>query len=277
MRKIMCAIIAACLLTGAFACAESSLFTSGATEAKLEAMIPVLDSLAVTLNVTQDEAAEVPAGTAPLKLTYNTADTTLVWKTLRNLADHWLSLNPEYAEVDKTENVATIPGSVMDACAAASFQGLLIAPMQPQTEDEAQGMFYDESEDDYVVTLTESDNHYLVIERNAQDGDAMVVNCGLFEAETDARLGGITARLVAAAPDSMFPYVVADAHAEQSDDFNGLWANYCNIRYIAPEVTPTPRPTATPTPKPTATRSSSHSSSSSSGTAYRRLSQGSTG
>ena len=276
MKKLVCAIITACLLTGVVACAESMLFTSGATEARLEAMIPVLDSLAVTLNVGADEA-ETPDAASPLKLTYNTADTGLVWKTLRNMANQWLTLNPEYARVDQTENVATISGQVMDACAAATFQGLMIAPMQPPAEDQADGMFYDESEDAYVVTLTPADGHYLVIERNAQDGDAMVVNCGLFQAETDARLGGMTARLVAAAPDAMFPYVVADAHAEQSDDFNGLWANYCSIRYVAPEATPTPKPTATPTPKPTATRTSSGSRSSSTGTAYRRLSQGSSG
>ena len=120
MKKIVCAILAACLLTGVLACAESTLFTSGATEAKLETMIPVLDSLAVTLNVAADET-ETSEAAAPLKLTYNTADTGLVWKTLRNMADHWLTLDPQYARVDAQENVAAVSGQVMDACAAASF------------------------------------------------------------------------------------------------------------------------------------------------------------
>ena len=302
MKKLISALIVACMLTTAFALAEGSLFTSGATEQKLEAMIPVLDSLAMSLKVTEDEEdAEMDGEDAPLPPTYSAADNDLVWTQLTNLAADWMVRNPEYAQVDAEEGVALIPGTVMDACATASFQGMLIAPMQPDTPEDDPGLVYDQQEDVYVVTLRQADPqpHYLVIERNAQDGDEMVVNCGLYETETERRLGGMTARMTDAEPDAMYPYAVSEAHAERSDDFNGLWANYCEIRYPEPEVvaaipaastTPRPMPTVKPSPTPTARtstvtstsgsssgRSSSSSSSSDSGTSYRRLSQGSTG
>ena len=271
MKKFICALIAVCMLATTFAVADSVMTATGDTKAKLEAMIPVLDSLAISLNVDQDETDD--DGSA-LRLTYSTADTGLVWSQLKNVAANWLSLDPELAEVDEDNNVIVVQGATMDAVAAASFQSLLLAPMPPEDEELAQGMTYDQADDVYLVDLTESDGHYIVIDRTAQDGDALLVKCTLYEGETDRWLGELTARLQPAAVGSEYPYSVTDAHASRTDDFNGLWATECNIRYVAPAVSATPTVTPTPTPKPTKKPSGS---SGSSGTAYRRLAEGSRG
>lgn len=224
MKKLLCAALICGLLIAA-AAAESPLFTSGVTEQKLGAMIPVLDSLALCLDV----AAEGGDSAAPV---YDAADDALVWSQLRLMASNWLSRDPAYRERDGA--AVSVPAEVMDACAAASFQGLIMAPVLPDTATGAD-LVYDEIDDAYRMDLGEDDGHTLVIERNAQDGETMVVNCGLYDGDTGARVGGLTARMAPAAEEALYPYAVTEAHIEGAEDFNGLWTNYCDIRYVEPE------------------------------------------
>ncbi|MBR1561528.1 MAG: peptidoglycan-binding protein [Clostridia bacterium] len=259
MKKLLCAALAALLLCSMFALAEGTLaFTSGDTEAKLEEMIPVLDSLALCMNVSSADTA--------FQVAYDPEDSHLIWNQLWRLSADWLSLYPQY----QVPGGLKIPATVMDACAKASF-GTRWNPL-PAIPNSSEGgtVVYDPAEDAYRVSLGETDGHYMSIESYALDGEAMVVNGGLYDA-TGQRLGGLTARMEAAESGAMYPYNVTDAHAESSADFDGLWATLCDIRYTAPLTaaatalpTATPVPTATPTAVPVET-------------GYRTLSSGSRG
>ena len=285
MKKILCILLMIGLLLSVHGMAERALFPSEQTEQKLQAMIPILDSLASCLKVAESSKEETDqSGVQPV---FNAQDDALVWSQLRALSEKWLSQNPEYLNAD--DETISVPAEVLDSCAAASFQGLVMAPMLSGVVTDGK-LIYNNVDDTYVMAIAPADPHYVIIERNAQDGDDMVVNCGIYDPETDERLGGLTTRLKPAAEDALYPYSVADAHAETPDDFNGLWTNYCEIRYISatdaaansfdtlpiPTATPTPEPTIRPTTTPRRSSSSS-SSSSSSGSAYKRLSRGSRG
>ena len=254
MKRILCAVLAALMVCAGLAMAEGTLaFTAGETETKLEAMIPVLDSLAVSLNVGSEDSA--------FQVTYNAEDSQLIWNQLWQLCAGWLKDDPSYQSAGEL----VIPATVMEQCANASF-GSRWNPL-PAIPNSAEGgaVAYDPTADAYRVRLGEDDGHYIVIESYAADGSALVVNSGLYDGETQQRLGGLTARLEEAEAEAMYPYRVTDAHPENEGDFQGLWATLCSIRAAAPEAAATPAPVVTPEPTAVVT------------TQYRTLSSGSRG
>ena len=245
MKRILCAALAVLMLCACAAFAEDMLaFTSGDIEEKLGEMIPVLDSLAVSMNVGSDDATLIG--------TYDAEDSRLIWNQLWLLSANWLSNAPEYQVADGLK----IPSDVMEACARASFGSRWNPLPAIPTEGIGGTVVYDPATDSYRVSLGGDDGHYIIIERYAADGQETVVNCGLYEGETDLRRGGLTARLENAAEGALYPFVVMEAHAEQTEDFEGLWATRCLIRaeedtfeataIIEPSAAPTVVPTATP-------------------------------
>ena len=256
MKRLICAGLVLLLCVGA-ALAEGGMlsFTSADTEQKLTEMIPILDSLAVSLNVASDDAA--------FRVTYDPEDSQLIWNQLWRLSADWLSLGGEYQAIDGLK----IPAAVMERCAQAAF-GARRNPLPAIPGSTADGaVVYDPAADAYRVQVSGGDGHSFAIERYAPDGAALLVNCGLYDGQTNQRQGGMTARLEPAAEGAPYPYAVTDAHAEAENDFDGLWATVCDLRYALPEATATPLPTATAvpmTPTPTAA-------------GYRTLSTGSRG
>lgn len=242
MKRLICIALAALLCLGA-ALAEGGMltFTTEDTERKLEQMIPILDSLAVSLNVASDDAA--------FRVAYDPEDSQLIWNQLWQLSADWLSHEEEYQAVDGLK----IPAVLMEACAKAAF-GSRQNPL-PAIPNSTAGsaVVYDPASDAYRVQADAGDGHALVIENYAADGAALVVNCGIYD-QAQQRQGGMTARLEPAQADALYPYAVTEAHAETEGDFNGLWATRCSIRWTQPEATATPLPTATILPAPTAYR-----------------------
>ena len=236
MKRLICAALAVLLCLGA-ALAEGGMltFTSGDTEQKLEEMIPILDSLAVSLNVASDDAA--------FRVAYDPEDSQLIWNQLWRLSADWLSMSEEYRAVDGLK----VPAALLESCAQAAF-GARWNPLPAIPNSTAAGaVVYDPAADAYRVQVTGGDGHTFAIESYAADGTAMVVNGGLYDL-AGQRQGGMTARLEPSPEGALYPYVVMDAHAETDADFTGLWATLCNIRWTAPESTATPLPTVTPVP-----------------------------
>ena len=254
MKRLFCAVLVAALCLGA-ALAEGGMltFTAGETEQKLEQMIPILDSLAVSLNITSTDAA--------FRVTYDPEDSQLIWNQLWRLSADWLSRDAEYQAIDGLK----IPATVMESCAQAAF-GARWNPLPAIPNSTAGGaVVYDPAADAYRVQVSGGDGHTFAIESYAADGAALVVNGGLYDV-AQQRQGGMTARLESAKEGARYPYAVTDAHAETDGDFNGLWATLCNIRWTTPEATATPLPTVTPVPATAAPER-----------AYRALASGSRG
>lgn len=218
MKKWFCGLLIAALLCAGLAMAEGTLFfTSGDTEAELEAMLPVLDSLAVSMNVGSADPA--------FQVTYSTDDSHLIWNQLWRLCSDWLSHDAAYRDGD----VLLVPASVMEACAKAAF-GTRWNPLPAIPNVSAGGtVVYDPAADAYRVSVGADDGHYSVVESYAADGSALLVNSGLYDT-TDQRVGGLTARLEPAADGALYPYAVMEAHAESEGDFTGLWVTLCSIR-----------------------------------------------
>lgn len=236
MRRLFCGVLAAILLCAVVATAEGGLvFMPADTQANLEEMIPVLDSLAVSLNVGSADTA--------FRVAYDSEDSHLIWSTLWRLSADWLSRDTQY----QVPGGLLIPAADMEACAKAAF-GARWNPL-PAIPNSSEGgtVVYDPAADGYRVSLGEPDGHYIAIEGFASDDEVLVVNSGLYDA-ADMRLGGLTVRLEDAGEDARYPYSVMEAHAENATDFEGLFATLCSIRYQEDEPMPTPLPAATAEP-----------------------------
>ena len=266
MKRVLCLILAALMICAAAAfAAVPADFKTATTEEKLEAMIPVLDSLARSLNIVSSDAA--------FQLTYDPADANLVWDQLRLLSVNWMSKNAEY---DGPETVK-VPAEVMNKLSVASFGSVLaLLPAIPAEGLEDGVGEYDAINDAYIFQKEPEplEPTWLLVESYAADGEDLVAGCGLYRGVEEERLGGMTVRLAPMDPAydaPMYPYIVRDAHAENAGDFDGLWVSLCRIGYTEPEPTPLPTSTPEPTTAPTS------GSSSASGSGYSKLSSGSRG
>lgn len=229
MKKWLCLVLSALLLVSALALAEGDRsFTSETTEQRLAQMLPVLDSLARAMGVST--AGEEYGFSVP----YDPGDAALVWEQLRLMSVNWLAKDME----DPMASRLSIPADVLKACAAASFNGLSELPEIPDYGRIA----FDAARGDYVIPIYDRDAGEVVIERYAADGDALVVNCGVYAREDErpaARLGGLTARMEGADDLAMYPFVVVEAHAEAPSDFAGLAPVRCDLRNLPDEAAET--------------------------------------
>ena len=267
MKKSLCIVLCVLLILPVLALAEGFSAQQTPEEQALTQMLPVVDSLARTLGV-----GSANQGFSFYR-TFDPQDSALVWEQLRRIAVNWLSQDVMY----QAGNELRIPAQALGECAKASFAGMAALPALAANSD----IRFDTARNAYIIPKAAEEAGFAVIERYAADGEALVINCGLYAADgaftTGGRLGGMTARLTPLA-DAQFPYAVAEARPEAAGDFDGLNAKVCDIRRpqtaaatIAPTAKPTAAPTAKPTAKPAANVSYTKLSSGSKGDAVRAL------
>ena len=230
MKRILCILMVALLAISALAFAEPvsnpqlTILEPMTTEDKLYEMIPVLDSLARNMGIEGEVA-------------YDANDPTFVWTQLLLMGQNWSTLN---ALVTGEGNSLTIPASLIQEYAWASFGGMQQLPELPQTSTDIR---YDAATDSYRVLLDEANVTYITIERYAFDeAGTLYAGVGLYNAGLeDQRLGGLLVTMTEPDPlnsiySADFPYIVVNAAVEQEGDFANLNPVEAGIRYIALEV-----------------------------------------
>ena len=276
VKKLMSLLLAALIACAAIAVAESApAFAPEAVDAeaqetqKLAKMIPVLDSFARSMGIEGETL-------------YNPDDAEFVWEQLYLLGVNWYQDGQLGLE---EQPVLEIPADVMTDSAAVCFPELEALPEIPETEG-APIVSLDEERGVYTLQPSDPEANYIMIECFAENTAAedaeqsafpvtdaeplkeYVVGFGLYDGETNVRLGGLTAALqerelpesvllfAEDAPEEQaetrFPFVVKDVWAETEEDFLELQTTLCAIRYEEPAVQAPAEeePAIQPTPAP---------------------------
>ena len=244
MAKLICALLALLLFCGATLAGSAEDFAAEpvvpeapkTTEQKLEAMLPVLDSLARALD-------------GDSNVFYSATNADFVWEQLCLMAANWYEGAAE-------DGWITVPAETLKTWAAASFAGMKELPELPQRETGTlPGVTRSDDGTSYSLAAAEPRQVYVVVERYVEADGAILAGFGLYESSYDFRLAGMTAVLVEPQPDQPlaeswldpvptavpvdpnqpFPLAVRDAYRETAEDFAGTEATECYIRYTKPE------------------------------------------
>ena len=240
MKRILCLVLVA-LLIAAAAFAESAA-APAANEAaaltepeKLAKMIPVLDSFARNMDLEGERV-------------YDPNDAAFVWDQLYLMGVNWYQ--DELLPEEEAPAFLVVPADVMSDYAKASFADLAELPEIPATDPNAvPSVALDANTGDYNLQLSDAAASYIMIERYAAKDDALWVDFGIYDGETNLRQGGLVAVMVEKPAEEnpftldpeqesapRFPYAVKDVHPETALDFADLDATLCAIRYEEPEV-----------------------------------------
>ena len=186
---------------------------------RINAMLPVLDSLTRTMGIADDSR-------------YAPDDADFVWGALYLIGENFPAAD---ARITVDGDAITVPKAVMESFAATAFAGLSALPELPASMAEA--MVYDASLDAYRLAPSDSGAAEIKLERwySLRDGSAVAVT-GLYN--VDEYMGSL--RFMLEKSDGAFPYAVTAAYpdsgasptfmplpipAESSFDLDGDGAN----------------------------------------------------